>query len=223
MNRETLKVVTAALMCLCLMALVSLGFLREYILAPGTEAWVQDGNHVDLAWLGLNHQHWRVVFISVAGLFLGLVAVHLVLHRQMLAALYNKWLAQPWARWLAAPAFGLLAVLLLTLPVLITPARQKSALGPTGIGTGTDSPPTGLLPDSGPRETILKGAHGPTGQAAKSRHPSVSRKKIAPVSVRSGRTARSWHNHRRKARFQAAGSRPRYRIRPYYAAACRFR
>lgn len=149
MKRGTLILLIDALMFLGLSALVGLGLLIKYVLLPGRETWAKYGSRVTLTWLGWDRHDWGTVHLVVAVIFLGLLAAHIILHWQMLVALYEKTLFPNRLRKLVAPAFVLLALLLMYFPALVTPEVQESPPGRGRRLGAADRPPFVVMNEPG--------------------------------------------------------------------------
>lgn len=212
MKRGSLIFVIDALMFLGMTALVGLGLLMKYVLVPGRETWVKYGGRVDLTWLGFDRHDWGAVHLYLAFCFLGLLAAHIVLHWQMIVALYEKWLPQVWARRLVAPAFGLLALLLVYFPALVTPEVREFPAGRGRFGEGVEGLPPAGLADQNSRP----GAAGSVKPVATEKGgiparlaASVPRQKVTKTSVRPAKPLQRWRSQGQKSRLAARGPRMR--------------
>jgi hypothetical protein len=129
MDKPKLNFVIDALMFLCLMAMAGIGFLMKYTLPPGRERWDRYGRHVDLTYLGWDRHDWGDVHLYLAFTLLSLLALHLVLHWQMIVALFGKLIPQPRWRTRIACCFLILSILLIYFPFLVTPEVKETGRG----------------------------------------------------------------------------------------------
>lgn len=134
MDKQKLNFVIDALMFLCLMAMAGLGFLMQYALLPGRQAWTKYGRNVDLTWLGWNRHDWGEIHLYLAFALLGLLCVHLILHWQMILGLYARFIPDPQTRKRLAWGVLALTVVLLSFPFLITPEVRERGRGGQGRG-----------------------------------------------------------------------------------------
>ncbi len=149
MDKSKLNFVIDGLMFFCLMAMAGLGFLMEYVLVPGRQAWSKYGRNVELSWLGWDRHDWGDIHLYLAFTLLGLLTIHLILHWQMILGLYTRLLPEPQTRSRLAWAALVLTVLLLSFPFLITPNVSERGRGGGGRGRMHSalkamSPPAGM-------------------------------------------------------------------------------
>jgi hypothetical protein len=121
MKKTDLSFIIDSLMFLVLMAMAGLGFLMKYTLPPGREVWVKYGRNADLTWLGWDRHDWGSIHLNLAFIMLGLLALHLFLHRNQIPALFARLVPEPKKRFKVAMIFLILGLLLIYFPFLITP------------------------------------------------------------------------------------------------------
>jgi len=120
------------LMFTCMAAISGIGFLMKYVLLPGKEAWVIYGKKVELSWLGLDRHDWGAIHLYLGFVLLGLLALHVVLHWQMIVSLWQKYLPAGLLRSIMTTVFLILCLVFLLLPFFIHP--QVGEAVPTGRG-----------------------------------------------------------------------------------------
>ena len=151
MNKANLNFVIDTLMFLCMTAIAGLGFLMKYVLLPGRESTIKYGRRVDLSFLGLDRHDWGVIHLYLGFLLLALLALHIVLHWNMIPGLFAKLVISASGRWKLALVYVALAAALLLFPFLINPAVKEGdagrgrrygaqgETGPAGSGAGQHS------------------------------------------------------------------------------------
>jgi hypothetical protein len=148
MNKAKLNFVIDALMFLCMTAIAGLGFLMKYVLLPGRESTVKYGRKVELFLLGLDRHDWGAIHLYLGFLLLALLALHIVLHWNMIPGLFAKLVVSAKGRWKLALVYVALAAALLLFPFLISPqvkdgnagqGRRSGAQGEVGpAGSGAE-------------------------------------------------------------------------------------
>jgi hypothetical protein len=132
MKKIDLNFIIDSLMFLVLMAMAGLGFLMKYTLPPGREVWVKYGRNVDLTWLGWDRHDWGGIHLYLGFIMLGLLALHLILHWNVIPTLFARLVPQPRFRTKVALVFVILALLLIYFPFLITPEVSERRGGGGG-------------------------------------------------------------------------------------------
>ncbi len=117
-----------ALMFLVLMAMAGLGFLMNYILLPGREAWAKYGRKVDLTWWGWDRHDWGDIHLYLGFVFLGLLGLHIFLHWGQVVGLFQRFVPAP-RRTLVILVFVMVALLLIYLPFLVSPEISELGRG----------------------------------------------------------------------------------------------
>ncbi len=121
MRRPTLNLLVDGAAFVGFVFLVSTGVLMRYVLPPGS------GTRT-LVW-GLDRHDWGALHFWIAGVFLAVLAIHLVLHgRWILSVLRGRPRQGSGAR-VALGLVGLLAVLALALAPLVSPVERVEAAG----------------------------------------------------------------------------------------------
>lgn len=154
MSKAKLNFIIDALMFLCMTAIAGLGFLMKYVLLPGRESTLKYGRRVDLSFLGLDRHDWGAIHLYLGFLLLTLLALHIVLHWQMIPGLFARLVANSRERWRIGLVYVAVAAALLLFPFFISPEVKDA-----GAGGGRRS-----------------GAYGGIGQAFASaeQHPIIS-------------------------------------------------
>jgi hypothetical protein len=129
MNKAKLNFVIDALMFLGMTAIAGLGFLMKYVLLPGRESTVKYGRRVDLSFLGLDRHDWGAIHLYLGFLLLALLALHIVLHWNMIPGLFARLIANARERWKIALVYVVVAAVLLLFPFFINPKVQDAAGG----------------------------------------------------------------------------------------------
>ncbi len=135
MNKPKINFVIDALMFLCMTAIVGLGFLMKYVLLPGRESTIKYGRRVELSFLGLDRHDWGSVHLYLGFLVLVLLALHIVLHWQMIPGLFARLVDNSRQRSKVVLVYVVLAAVLVLFPFLISP-EVKDIGGGRGRGYG---------------------------------------------------------------------------------------
>ena len=130
MDKSKLNFIIDALMFLVMMAMAGLGFLMNYILIPGREAWAKYGRKVDLTWWSWDRHDWGDIHLYLGFTLLGLLALHIILHWRQIVGLFHSFVPTE-RRTLVLLVFVLLAAFLIYFPFLLSPE-----IGALGRGTG---------------------------------------------------------------------------------------
>jgi hypothetical protein len=129
MDKPKLNFFIDALMFLVMMAMAGLGFLMNYILLPGREAWAKYGRRVDLTWWGWNRHDWGDIHLYLGFTLLGLLCLHIILHWRQIVGLFQRFITSQ--QNLVILAFVLVSIILIAFPFLISPD-----IGELGRGMG---------------------------------------------------------------------------------------
>jgi hypothetical protein len=132
MNKGKLNFIIDTLMFLCMAAIAGLGFLMKYVLLPGRESTIKYGRQVDLSLLGLDRHDWGAIHLYLGFLLLALLALHIVLHWNMILGLFAKLVVSARGRWKLALVYTALAAALLLFPFLISPEVKDAGAGRGG-------------------------------------------------------------------------------------------
>jgi hypothetical protein len=141
MDKSKLNFLIDSLMFLIMAALAGLGFLIKYVLIPGREAWAKWGRQMEITWLGLDRHDWVEVLPYLAFLLLGLFILRIILHGKMVIDLLTRFISQPVSRLGVALVFLVVAIILLTLPLLVP--SEVNEVGVRG-DLGLEAPSSGI-------------------------------------------------------------------------------
>jgi len=170
MNKSKLNLCIDALIFLFITALAGLGLVIKYVLIPGREAWEKYGRQMEITWLGLDRPAWVEVQLYLLFLLLGLLVLHVILQWRTILGLLAGLIPQPLSRLGVVSIFLVVAVILLALPLLVTP--EVNEVGIRGdLGLKTPFPGT---------EELLLGAVDPIVQK---REPVIDLTGTATVEV----------------------------------------
>jgi Domain of unknown function (DUF4405) len=133
MTKGKLNFVIDAIMFLCLMAIVGLGFMMEYVMPPGRRLWEIYGSNPNITWLGGDRHDWGDIHFYLALAFLTLLVLHIVLHWSQILGLFHRLVPNPRTRFKVALTFLLISLLLIYFPFVITPMKQARG---RGLGRG---------------------------------------------------------------------------------------
>jgi hypothetical protein len=133
MNKSKLNFIIDATMFLCLMAMVGLGLLMEYIMPPGERLREAYGSNPYMTWLGWDRHDWGDIHFYLALVFLTLLVFHTILHWKQIVGLFQRLIPDPKLRFRVALIFLLISLLLVYFPFLITPQTQDRG---QGLGRG---------------------------------------------------------------------------------------
>jgi hypothetical protein len=129
MNKAQLNFAINALMFLCMAAMAGLGFLMKYVLLPGRESTMKYGRRVDLSFLGLDRHDWGAIHLYLGFLLLALLALHIVLHWNMIPGLFARLIGNSRQRWQIGFVYVLIAAALLLFPFFISPEVKDAGQG----------------------------------------------------------------------------------------------
>ena len=128
MDKSKLNFIIDALMFLVMMAMAGLGFLMNYVLIPGKEAWAKYGRKVDLTWWSWDRHDWGDIHLYLGFFLLGLLGLHIILHWRQIVLLFQRFISAK-RRTLVLIAFVVVALLLIYFPFLISPDISELGRG----------------------------------------------------------------------------------------------
>lgn len=129
MNRSKLNLIIDALMFLAMAAIAGLGFLIKYVMPPGPDKLIKYGRNVSLLFLGMDRHGWGAIHLVIGFVFLGLLALHIILHWRMTVNMYRKLITGRAGRAVAAVAFVIISLFFLSFSLLVTPVVEEGGLG----------------------------------------------------------------------------------------------
>ncbi len=132
LDKAKLNFVINALMFICMTAIAGCGILMKFILIPGDERWVKYGKRVELSVLGMDRHEWGTIHLIIGFVLLGLLALHVILHWQVIVGVFQKLVENQKARRTIAPAFVVASLLLLIVPLAVKPDIQEMERGRSG-------------------------------------------------------------------------------------------
>lgn len=118
-----------ALMFLCMMAMVGIGFLMKFVLIPGKDRWVEYGRNVELYLYGMDRHQWGTIHLILGFILLGLLILHIVLHWKMILNLYKCLVRSQIARRITAAAFIIGCAILLAFSLVVKAQVQELERG----------------------------------------------------------------------------------------------
>ncbi len=105
--------------------IAGIGFLIKYTLVPGRESQIKYGNNVELSLFGLDRHEWGNIHLLISLVFLGLLALHLILHWKVIVSVFNRLIQRKKLKRTIALTFITLTALLIITPFLIRPEIDK--------------------------------------------------------------------------------------------------
>ena len=108
-------------MFICMMLVVSIGFLIKFTLIPGREAREIYGRNVDLFLFGMDRHQWGTIHLYIGFTLLGLLVLHILLHWKMIVALYRQLIPSPKIRKRVCWIFVVVSIFLMVFPFLVNP------------------------------------------------------------------------------------------------------
>jgi len=128
-NKAKVNFVIDALMFLIMCAIAGIGFLIKYVLIPGEQRWVVYGRNVDLFWLGLDRHEWGSIHLYLALSLLTLLAIHIILHWQMILSLFRSLIGNGPTRGVITLVFVLISLIFIGFSLLVTPQVEDIQRG----------------------------------------------------------------------------------------------
>lgn len=121
MKKSRLNFYLDVLMFLCMSAIAGIGFLIKYTLITGRESQIKYGSKVELSLFGLDRHEWGTVHLVISFLFLGLLALHLYLHRKTVICVFNKLVQRKVPNKMILFSFLMISSLLMVSPFFVEP------------------------------------------------------------------------------------------------------
>jgi hypothetical protein len=129
MNRSKLNLIIDGLMFLAMAAIAGLGFLIKYVMPPGPEKIMKYGRNVTLLFLGMDRHGWGAIHLAIAFIFLGLLALHIILHWRVTVNMSRKLITGKAGRAIAAVAFVVISLFLVSFSLLVKPVVEEGGHG----------------------------------------------------------------------------------------------
>ena len=126
MDKSKVNLIIDALMFLCVMAIAGIGLLIKYVLLPGKETAAVYGRKVDLFLFGMDRHAWGRIHLIIAFVLLGLLALHVVLHWNMIVSIYCRLIRRKAVRRIVAITIFIGGIFLVVSPFFVKPEIQKS-------------------------------------------------------------------------------------------------
>jgi hypothetical protein len=105
LSRSRINFVIDALMFMCVSLIAGIGLLIKYVLLPGQERDEVYGRNVDLYFMGMDRHEWGSIHLIIAYIAIGLLALHIILHWNMIKGMFRKLVANGKQRVIAAAVF----------------------------------------------------------------------------------------------------------------------
>ena len=155
---------------LLLTAIGGIGFLMSFLLIPGSETWEKYGTKVDLTFLGLDRHQWGDIHLILGFIFLGLMALHIILHWKLIIDLYAKLIKNRNLRRILGTFFVASCLLLLLFFLVINPVvtegiRHQRLKTPQGI-----EPDNIIIPDKPIEKKKIQSYSQEDSQSPKEKH-----------------------------------------------------
>ncbi|KKO20401.1 MAG: hypothetical protein BROFUL_00872 [Candidatus Brocadia fulgida] len=125
MDKSKVNLVIDALLFLCVMAMTGIGILMKFVLLPGKDTWAVYGRKVELFLFGMDRHQWGTIHMIIAFVFLGLAALHVVLHWKMIVSFYPRLIGNKTARRIIAVMLVIVALFFVTFPLVVKPEVQE--------------------------------------------------------------------------------------------------
>lgn len=125
MDRPKVNLVIDTLMFFCVMAMAGIGLLMKFVLLPGKDTWAVYGRKVELFLFGMDRHQWGTIHLIVAFAFLGLLALHIILHWKMILSSYGRLIGSKVARRVIATTIAVVSVFLVVFPLVVKPEAKE--------------------------------------------------------------------------------------------------
>lgn len=125
MDKSKVNLVIDALMFLCVMAMAGIGLLIKFVLLPGKDTWAAYGRKVELFLFGMDRHQWGTIHFIIAFVFLGLLALHILLHWKRILSFSSRLIGSNVARRIIATIIVVVSVFLVVFPLFVKPEVQE--------------------------------------------------------------------------------------------------
>lgn len=124
-------------MTILMSSLVGIGLMLKYVLPHGGKRWAEYGANVHLNFLGMDRHEWGSIHFMMGITLSLLVALHIVLHWDVIKCVFRQLIYRSKARCLIAILFALICMSLIVAPLLIKPSVvDRGNNGDQGYGHG---------------------------------------------------------------------------------------
>jgi len=127
--RPRINFLINALMFLCAAAMGGIGFLLRYDLVTGEQRQAIYGSNVRLSLWGMERHSWGTIHLTIAFVLIGLLALHIILHWNMIRGLYRKLISGQKIRWTVGLGFTVVSALLLLFSFMLDPKVEAQGAG----------------------------------------------------------------------------------------------
>lgn len=121
MKKPQLNFTINTIMTVCMSAIIGTGFLIKFNLISGQKRWLVYGENVELYVMGMDRHQWGTVHLILGFMLIGLLAVHIFLHWNIIISVYKKIIEQPILNKFVALGFIVICVMLILVPLFIKP------------------------------------------------------------------------------------------------------
>ena len=121
MKKPVLNFVINTIMALCMAAIIGIGFLMQFTLISGEKRWIKYGENVNLYFMGMDRHQWGTIHLILGYVLIGLLALHLFLHWNIIKSVYRKLIKRPLLNKLVGLGFIIICFVLVLLPFFINP------------------------------------------------------------------------------------------------------
>ena len=87
----------------------------------GQKRWLVYGENVELYFMGIDRHQWGTVHLILGFMLIGLLAVHIFLHWNIITCVYKKIIEQPILNKLVALGFNIISMMLIRVPLFVEP------------------------------------------------------------------------------------------------------
>ena len=129
MKKSTVNFAIDVALSILMASVVGIGFLMKYVLIPGQDRRAVYGGNVDLSVLGLGRHEWGYIHFVMGYALLALVIIHVILHWDVMLAMYRRLIHPRGVRIALAMLLLLLCTALVVIPFFINPVVKDSAFG----------------------------------------------------------------------------------------------
>ncbi|MCL5128307.1 DUF4405 domain-containing protein [Algibacter sp. L4_22] len=118
-----------AVMTLCMLAIIGIGFLIKHTLLQGQERKTIYGQNIELYLLNMNRHQWGNIHFILGLVFWGLLTLHIFLHWKVITVIYHKIIKAQLAKRILAFGFIIICSILILIPFFITPKIEPIKKG----------------------------------------------------------------------------------------------
>lgn len=145
-----INLIIDGILLILLTMMAGLGLFIKFVLVPGFKRNALYGSDVELYFWGLDRHQWGGIHLYISIAFLALILLHIILHWKMIICIFRKIVQGKLSRKIIGTGLGIIAILLIGGPLIISPEVVPIQIGNTSHSSTANY-----------RDVIITNTHNP--------------------------------------------------------------